>query len=178
MAYTINQGYQESHVFDKVQRGLLFGLPALALILSFGALRHHSAVNNPAGQNAKLIPIVSSLSNGSKPDSQNNGNSSSPSGGNSAPGNPSGGVSGLTAGNAASSPTGTSSPLVGGMGGGPTGGGTTGGTGGGTTVTIPDCSLNQIATITCRVPACSPEVTLAPGQKAILGIGGTCVVVN
>jgi hypothetical protein len=54
------------------------------------------------------------------------------------------------------------------MGGGPTGG----------TTTIPNCSIGQIATVNCMVPACSPTVTLAPGQKAILGVGGTCVVLN
>jgi hypothetical protein len=177
MAYTINEGYQESRDFDKIQRGLLFGLPALALILSFGALRHHNAVNNPAGQNAKLIPIVSSLSSGNKPGSDSSGNASSPSGGNSVPGGSSSSSPSLTTSNVASSPSSTSSPLVGGMGGGPTGGGTSGGTGG-SIATIPDCSINQIATVTCRVPACSPEVTLAPGQKTILGIGGTCIVVN
>jgi hypothetical protein len=179
MAYTINQGLYEEHGLDRLQKGLLIGLPLLVLILSFGAFRHHKAANSPAVQSAKTIPIVSSLSSDTdKSGSGNSDSAASPGGGNSESGTGSGQIqaAGAVPGGGTSSSAGT--PLVGGRGGGPTGGtgGTSGSVGGSTT--IPDCSLNQIATVNCRVPACSPEVTLAPGQKAILGVAGACVVVN
>jgi hypothetical protein len=181
MAYTLNQGYEDSRGLDRIQRGLLIGLPAIALVLTLGAWSHrHSAQNPQAG--AKNIPIVSTLglsadnpgSGGSDAGSSGiTSNTSAPTGGgadlnsassgalvssgSAAPVNPGGGGSGA--------------PVVGGRGGGPTGGN-------GGVVTITDCSLNQIATVNCRVPACSPEVTLAPGQKAILGVTGSCVVLN
>jgi hypothetical protein len=179
MAYTINRGYSQEHGLDRLQRGLLIGLPAIALILSFGAIRHHSTTS-PVGTNAKTIPIVSSLSNSTdKSGSDNKGNNSS---GNNTPtasssANPASSETGQIS-SLSTSPSSTSgsgfTPIVGGKGGGPTGG--TGTSGGG--ATIPDCSLNQIATVTCQVPACSPAVTLQPGDKAILGVDGTCLIVN
>jgi hypothetical protein len=74
MAYTLNQGYHAEHNFDRLQRGLLVGLPAIALILSFGAIWHHQTADNPASVNPKTIPIVSTLSN-SKDSSGSNGQS-------------------------------------------------------------------------------------------------------
>lgn len=174
MAYTINQGYQQDRRLDWLQRGLLIGLPILALILSFGAFRHNGSPGGSTSQNPKLIPIISSLSDGKGSGIKSNSGSSSPSGGSASTGTtPSSstlsGPAGNTGGGTISNPGTT--PIVGGRGGGPTGGS-------GGIVSIPDCSLNQLATVTCKVPACSPELTLQPGQKAILGINGTCVVVN
>lgn len=179
MAYTINRGYSQEHGLDRLQRALLIGLPALALILSFGAIKNDSPTN-PAGANAKTIPIVSSLSNSTdKSGSENKGNNPSSSNTPSVTGPANTASSGaVQISSLSTSPSGTSSssftPIVGGKGGGPTGGTSTSGGG----ATIPNCSLDQIATVTCQVPACSPAITLSPGQKAILGIDGTCIVVN
>ncbi|MBX4188787.1 hypothetical protein KW792_01675 [Candidatus Saccharibacteria bacterium] len=183
MAYSLNHGVDNDGV-DNTQRSLLIGLPAIALVLSFGAIKHHANNGNTA-QSAKTIPVVSSLSaGGDKPNGDNT---------NSSPGNiPSsatpassnilsstsqrsststGTISGTNSGTTSTGGSGGTTP-VGGRGGGPTGGG------GGSGVTVPDCSIGQIATVNCRVPACSPAVNLSPGQKAILGLAGTCIVVN
>src|SRR5689334_18109720 len=117
MAYTINQGYSENHSFDNVQRGLLVGLPALALILSFGAWRHNATVNNPAGENAKVIPIVSSLLNSQ---SSGNGQSNGSSGQSSSGAGTTASTASSTGSASGTSPTTAgSSTSVGGMGGGP-----------------------------------------------------------
>lgn len=187
MAYTINHGYHQERRLDWLQRGLLIGLPVLALILIFGSLRSNNSRGGTTSHNPKLIPIISSLSDGSG--TGTSGTRGANSGSSSLGGSPSAGtntssLSGTASNTGGSTVTssGSTTPIVGGRGGGPTGGtsGSTGGStsGSGGTVSIPDCSLDQIATVTCQVPACSPEVTLQPGQKAILGIGGTCIVVN
>lgn len=187
MAYTLNRGIDTGGL-DRIQRGLLIGLLAIAVILSFGAVLHRGNVNNPAGNSTKVIPIVSTLkvNNGSAGSKNSEGSSTppssassgaslqgsslSPAAGSTSSPIASGGGSGGTTSSGGTSSGGT----IGGRGGGPIGG--SGGSTGG--VTIPDCSLNQIASVTCRVPACSPAVTLSPGQKAILGVGGACVVLN
>lgn len=166
MAYTINRGYQDNHGFDRIQRGLLIGLPAIALILSFGAIRHHNPANTSAGENAELIPVVSSLSGNSDKDDTGTGDSnSSNTGGSNTSATGGGNVQGANT--TVPSGGGTQAPAP-----------VTGGMGGGGSTTIPDCSLNQIATVNCMVTSCSPPVTLAPGQKAILGVTGTCIIVN
>src|ERR1700755_2895864 len=71
MAYSINRGLRDESV-DNTQRSLLIGLPAIALVLSFGAIKHH-ANTNVAAQNAKTIPVVSSLSSGENKPGGNNG---------------------------------------------------------------------------------------------------------
>jgi hypothetical protein len=186
MSYSLNRGV-DGDGLDNTQRGLLIGLPAIALILGFGAFHKQS----PSGQvSASTIPVVSSL----RTSGGSNGNGSSanntPTGTGTSATDTSGSATGAaTAGSASTGVAGgtvsttsggtASGGVVGGRGGGPTTGGGTGGTtvgGGGTT--IPTCSLNQVATVNCMVPACSPAVTLAPGQKAILGVAGTCVVLN
>lgn len=183
MAYTIDKGFRERHGLDRVQRALLVGLPALILLLVVGALINQgNPASGPAGQSAKTIPIVSSLSHGNgKPDSGNNsGNTPS----NSSPATGGSTVAASSAPKALSTAafTGSSSssaPLVGGRGGGPTGGTTSsGGTTSGGGTLLPDCSLDQIATVTCQVPACGPGFTISPGQKAILGATGTCIIIN
>lgn len=174
MSYSLNRGIEDEGL-DNTQRGLLIGLPAIALILSFGAVHKHN-INNPV-TSPNTIPVVSTLKfgDGSSDNTGSAGNTGS---------NPQAAASASSAASApaytsptsaATSPisSGTSSGttgVIGGMGGGPTGGG------GG--VSLPDCSIGQIATVNCVVPACSPPVTLAPGQKAILGLDGTCIVVN
>lgn len=189
MAYTLSQGVGAEGL-DRTQRGLLVGLPALILALTIGALLHHGTPNSPAAGGAKVIPIVSTIktSSGNPGADSSDASSKGIAAATSAPVGSSANLnsgsissSGGSAGGGTTSSGGGSGGVVGGRGGGPTGGGatgggTTGGTGG--AVSIPDCSLNQIATVNCRVPACSPEVSLAPGQKAILGLAGTCIVVN
>jgi hypothetical protein len=180
MAYTIDQGYREPHGLDRVQRGLLIGLPLLALALMFGAFRHHGSSNGTTGANAKLIPIVSTLSDSTDKSSGSSGSSTGDSSTAASTGAAGSTGSGSTAfqssGSGAVAPSGgggsSPAPVVGGMGGGPTGGS------GGGSVVVPNCSIGQIATVNCMVPACTPAVNRAPGQKAILGVGGTCIVVN
>jgi hypothetical protein len=171
MSYSVNHGVDKEGM-DNTQRGLLIGLPAIALALSFGAIKHHPSSGTSGGQNPKLIPVVSSLSTGAPPGSNttNSGNTPAPSTNSPSVANFSSQTStgSLSSATPSGGSTGTTTP-IGGRGGGPTGGGGT---------TLPDCSLDQIATVTCQVPACSPEVTLMPGQKAILGVDGTCVVLN
>lgn len=186
MAYSIEQGYFKPRKLDRTQRGLLIGLPIIALLLAFGALRGSDSNNNSGDQGAKRIPVVSTLSVSSNKPNSGSDNSSSGSAGSATP-QPSGTSS--IQGSSPTSPGGAAttggSTVIGGMGGGPTGGtsggGTTGGggaTGGGTTSALASCSIGQIATVNCQVPACTPTVTLAPGQKAILGVNGTCIVLN
>jgi hypothetical protein len=181
MAYTLNQGVGSSNSrFDHVQRTLLVGLPALALALLIGAIISHHASKSPAGAAPQIIPVVSAANtSGFNSSAGNGGNNSSDKGASTnslsattsaqiAGGGSALGSSPVSPGMTTSGPGGSGS-VVGGRGGG------SGGTGG---TSIPDCTLDQIATVTCMVPACSPPVTLAPGQKAILGVNGTCVVVN
>lgn len=184
MAYTINQGYREDHGLDRVQRGLLIGLPAIILLLSFGAIRHHNPIGNSGAQSAKLIPIVSSLSNGStKPGSSDNGGSSGAN--SSATTSASAGTTGgsaQTSGSLATtgsggSTTSSGSTLVGGRGGGPISG-TTGGTGTTTPTTFPCVDATTGVTVTCTYQTCTPPLSLATGQKAYLTTTGTCIVVN
>jgi len=176
MAYTLNQGIDNGGL-DRVQRSLLVGLPAIVLILTVGALLHGGGVNNPATGGAIVIPIVSTVKT---PSGSQSG--SSPAGGGSSAGMaantsaPAAGSSALAFGSLTPAATsGNSGGVVGGRGGGPTGGSGSS-TGGG--VSLPDCSINQVAANACQVPACSPEVSLSAGQKAILGLDGTCAVVN
>jgi hypothetical protein len=197
MSYTLNRGVDKDGL-DNTQRGLLIGLPAIALILGLGAFHSHNPGGH-AGASAHTIPVVSALSTGAKSGGSgpaaggtNPGGAGSGAGSNGSAGGTAAAVSGTTTGfgggTGTTTGTATTSGVVGGMGGGPTGGttggGTTGGTGGGTggtgggTTTLPDCSLDQIATVTCQVPACSQPVTLQPGQKAILSLDGTCIVLN
>lgn len=215
MAYSLRRGVQNENM-DNTQKGLLVGLPAIALALSFGAAHH--GTKSPAAAQAQTIPVVASLkhSGGGGSNSSNTSGSGSKNPGGAATGaysgpgyttalGPAGGSSGglIGSGGGSSGTSGGTGGIVGGMGGGPTGatsgsggtttgsgGGTTGGTGGGGTTggtgggggstggALPSCSLGQIATVNCLVTACSPPITLAPGQKAILGLDGTCVVLN
>jgi len=173
VAYTLNSGI-ESNGLDNTQRSLLMGLPIIALVLSFGAIHKH----NPGGSppvSTHTIPVVSSLSM-TTPSSGSGGTSSSSPPGTAGSGSaPSSNQSpAVVAGGSGSSLTGSSLGSTGGTVGG-RGGGPTGGSGG---TSLPDCSVEQIATVTCQVPACSPEVTLAPGQKAVLYLDGTCAVLN
>jgi hypothetical protein len=158
MAYTINQGFQDDRSLDRLQRGLLVGLPALALILGLGAIRQHQSVNNPAGENAKLIPIVSSLSNGkdnSSNDQSNNSSTGFGSTNDSAASNTS--LSALGS-SGTSTGSGSSSTVIGGMGGGPVGG--SGGV-------LP---LNESLYI--------PPVDVQTGGKSVVNTSGTTVNVN
>jgi hypothetical protein len=194
MAYTLNQGV-EAGGMDRIQRSLLVGLPVLILVLTAGALLHRGNRNGQAA-GTKTIPIVSTLKTSSQHSGANSSDASSkgiaadtaaPSAGSSSLDS---GLVSSTGGSGGTSSAGTSSGgtsgVVGGRGGGPAGGsgGTSGGTSTGGTgtsgggVAIPNCSLNQVATVNCMVPACSPAVSLAPGQKAILGVGNTCIVLN
>jgi hypothetical protein len=175
MAYSLNHGVENEGV-DSTQRSLLIGLPAIALVLSFGAIKHHATNGTSAAQNAKTIPIVSSLSAGNdNPSGSSNGSGSGSDASTAAlaasnTSSTSSQASSVGTGTSPGSTSGSNSTTpVGGRGGGPIGGGG---------VTLPDCSIGQIATVNCRVPACSPEVNLSPGQKAILGVAGTCIVVN
>lgn len=167
MAYTLNSGIEKSGL-DNTQRSLMVSLPIIALILSFGAIHKHNP-GNPPPVSTHIIPVVSSLSVAGTSGGKGGGPSNPPA----AVG--SGGTSGAQQSSTSAPTTGGSSlgsttGIVGGKGGGPTG------SGGG--VAIPDCSINQVATVTCVVPECPPEVTLSPGQKAVLGLNGTCLVVN
>lgn len=177
MSYTLNRG-TEGDGLDNTQRGLLIGLPAIALALSFGAI-HKNSAHNPAGVSPTTVPVVSTLSFGDG--SSDNSSSTNNTGSNPQPAGAASSAAGVPAYTAPISTTvappassgsgsGTTGGIIGGRGGGPTGGG------GGTS--LPDCSIDQIATVNCVVPACSPAVTLAPGQKAILGLSGACVIVN
>lgn len=186
MAYSIRHGIDKDGM-DNTQRGLLIGLPAIALVLSFGAA-HHAGSPKPK-QTAKTIPVVSSLQTSGAPDNNVGGSgstnaSSASSSGSSASGAP---VSGGSVSGGSTSGSGSATGGSGGAGGsggsGSTGGtggsgGTTGGLGGGGTAPLPDCSIGQVATVNCRVPSCTPTAILAPGQKAILSINGTCVILN
>jgi hypothetical protein len=157
MAYTINQGLQDDRSLDRLQRGLLVGLPALALILGFGAIRQHQSVNNPAGQNAKLIPIVSSLSN-SKDNSSNDQSNNSSTGSGSTNDSAASNTSSSALGSSGTSTGSGSSTVIGGMGGGPVGG--SGGV-------LP---LNESLYI--------PPVDVQAGGKSVVNTSGTTVNVN
>jgi hypothetical protein len=199
MSYTLASGVQPGGV-DNVPRSLLLGLPIIALILSFGAIHHRNSFEPPVS--AKSIPIAAksiqpggAKNNTSKPGTPSGGpgGSSSPSlGGGGGSLTVSSGGSGLGAASGTGSSLGSSTVApTGGTGGGggtatgggttsggtTSGGGTAGGTGGGGT-SLPTCSIGQIATVNCEVPACSPPAFLTAGQKAILGLDGTCLIVN
>lgn len=62
-------------------------------------------------------------------------------------------------------------PLTGGMG---------GGSGSGTTTTSPTPTVvcSDLLSVTQICMACTPPLTLQPGQKALLSADGTCVAVN
>ena len=184
MAYTLSRGVQSLNGRSQdAQRRLLVGIPILVLaIILLAIFARHSQKSN---RGAQVIPVVSAIT--TQNTSGKGGNNKSSPGGNSgsnptaASSQSAGGTQSLGFGSATPissgsnvSGTGGTTGVIGGMGGGPTGGGGT--SGGGTT--LPNCSIDQIATVTCLVTQCSPAVTLAPGQKAILGVDGTCVVVN
>lgn len=187
MAYTLASGVQPEGV-DNVPRSILLGLPLIALLLSFGAIHHRNSLDAPVS--AKEIPIAAkAIQPGGKNNSSKPGTPSGGSGGSSGAGlsaadtsltAASGGSNlGATSGGGSTLSSTTTAP-TGGTGGGTTSGGgsTTGGTGGSGGTTLPTCSIGQIATVDCVVTACSPPVYLASGQKAILGLDGTCIIVN
>jgi hypothetical protein len=187
MKYTLRSGV-EHQFLENLGDSLKIGLPLLAILLVTAYGISHAGKEHKAQKPQTLGIYTIKTPNGTSGSTNPSGSSSAAS--SNAPQAASSstptlasstGSSSSSTGLAAQSPasvvggaTGTvqnPAPPVGGMGGGPVGGG-----GGGTS--IPNCSLGQIATFTCRVPACSPEVTLNPGQKAILGVTGTCVVIN
>ena len=157
----------------------------IVLLLFILSLLLFGFLNNPKGQPGKTvnkpvsitsIPVTPAKATGGKGGSGKGGGSSQPVSATSAQGtNTSGGSTSLGYTSISGGTTSGSGGggTTGGMGGGPTGGGT----GGGGSI-LPTCSLGQIATVTCVVTQCTPEVTLSSGQKAILGTDGTCIVLN
>lgn len=58
MSYTLNRGVEADNS-KNIQRGLLIGLPLIALLLSFGSLRDRTSVGNSAAVEPSVIPVVS-----------------------------------------------------------------------------------------------------------------------
>jgi hypothetical protein len=159
MAYTLYQGVGTDNM-DRVQRGLLVGLPAIAIILSLGALFHHRQSNNPAGDGAQIIPIVSSLSSSGSPAHASEGDGS-PAANTSAPTASAIDLnSGSPTSSAITSLSGpTSSGLAGGRGGGPIGGSSGG--------ILP---INQTVIV--------PPIDVQDGGKSLVNTTGTTLNLN
>jgi len=177
MRYTFKSGV-ERRFSEKLKTSFRFILPLLAIFVLVVLLGISS--NSPTPKKKPLtlgIYTIKSDDGGSASgNNSNSGNSSSQDTSTSHPAAmstslpdtsglassgsnlPSGGLGGVPS----SPPSTGSTPPAGGLGGG----------------TVPTCSLNQIATYTCLVTQCTPNVTLNSGQKAILGLDGTCVVIN
>lgn len=172
MAYRLNQGIGNES--ETVQRGLLIGLPVVAILLSFGAIaRHHSP---SAAANPQVIPVISSLRHNDKSGGTSGSSAPSPSTAASGANGPAAGSSGTTndsSGQSASSGTGTTS-IIGGRGGGPTGGtSSSGGTGSsGTSASDTGGTLPLDTTLTI------PPVSAGTGDKSLIDTSGTSVHIN
>lgn len=74
MSYTLNRGVETDNS-NNVQRGLLIGLPILALLLTFGSIRQQTSVGNSVTNEPEVIPLVSSAEQPASDKSKNTGSS-------------------------------------------------------------------------------------------------------
>lgn len=79
MSYALNRGVKADNS-ENIQRGLLIGLPLIALVLSFASLRDRGSVGNSAVVEPSVIPVVSAAEKTSTDNPGGTANGSSDSG--------------------------------------------------------------------------------------------------
>lgn len=182
MTYRLNQGVSGDN--ETVQRGLLIGLPAIAILLSFGAIAHHQPSDNPVA-GPKVIPVVSALSHSAdKSSGTNNGSAATKNKGSGANGTSSTG-SGVPGGNTtsysiSSAPTSSGSgitTIVGGRGGGPSPSGTST-TSGGSDSGSTSSTGSGGSTLPLNTTLTIPPVSAGVGDKSLVDTSGTTITIN
>jgi hypothetical protein len=184
MAYTINRGVTRE-TWQKFVRDSGLALPIIAIIFiiiaALSVSTHQSTGQSPYISPKKSVLSATTSDNSSKSDSKHDTDKKPPASKPSPPAEPAMSFGGL---DSAAPPISTPTlPLTGGLGGGDPG------SDGGTSdeVTPPDSDGDTSApTVVCTnlltlaqlCTACTPPLTLQPGQKALLSVDGTCAAVN
>lgn len=173
MAYTLNRGVEADNS-ENIQRGLLIGLPLIALLLSFSSLRDRSTVGNSSAVEPSVIPVVSSAEKTSADDNPGDTANDSSNPANIPPGSSGFGLQGTAGGSSASYLSSSSgyAPRTGGSVSSPS---TGAGAGGASVSTQPS---NQPGVLPLDNNVYIPPVNVQAGGKPVATSSGTTLYVN